>query len=186
MTQLLFLSPLLVLDAPCFPFGASAFTLPSHGVRLATGRCQNHGHIAPILARQRFNGAQFGNVLGQTLQQPHARFGAGLFASTEHDGDLNLVATFKEPLDVALLEFEIVVVNLQTETNLFQLRVGLVATRVACLLGGLILGFAIIHQLGHGRARFRSDLYQVQTGLFGEPQCVLYADDANLLTAGAN
>ena len=63
--------------------------------RLLVGS-DHHGHVAPILLRGRLDRTQLGHVLGEPLQQPEPQLGAGLLATAEHDGDLDLVATFEE------------------------------------------------------------------------------------------
>jgi hypothetical protein len=53
-------------------------------------------------------------------------------------------------------------IDLQAEPNLFQDSVGLVAARIAGLLGRFVLVFPVIHELDHRWTSVRCDLNQVQ------------------------
>jgi hypothetical protein len=114
------------------------------------------------LARRRFDGAEFGDLLGQALEQTHAHLRAGLLAAAEHDHDLDFVALSQEALNVALLGAIVVRVDLEPEADLLQHRVGLVTARVAGFLGRLVLVLPVVHELGDRRAGVRRDLDQVE------------------------
>src|SRR5690606_528873 len=69
---------------------------------------------------------------------------------------------------------------------LFEDRVRLVAARFLRLLGSLVLELPEIHDLDHGGFRVGGDLNEVEVGFLREAQCRLDADDADLLTRGAD
>ena len=54
---------------------------------------------------------------GKTLQQLDAANRSRLLAATQHDGDLDLVSAVQEAHNMALLDLEVMVVDLQTEAN---------------------------------------------------------------------
>ncbi|GAT74822.1 hypothetical protein MHM582_3330 [Microbacterium sp. HM58-2] len=76
--------------------------------------------------------------------------------------------------------------DLQTEANLLEDRVRLVATGFLRLLGSLVLELAVVHDLDHGRLRVGCHLDEVEVGLLRKAQRRLDADDADLLTRGAD
>ncbi|VXA91973.1 hypothetical protein PSCLAVI8L_10024 [Pseudoclavibacter sp. 8L] len=77
-------------------------------------------------------------------------------------------------------------VDLQTETNLFEDGVRLVATCFLGLLGGLVLELPVIHDLGDGGLRVGGDLDEVELRLLREAQRHLELDYSDLLTARAD
>ena len=135
---------------------------PAGARRLCTGRARpgrllvgsdHHGHVAPILLRGRLDRTQLGHVLGEPLQQPEPQLGAGLLATAEHDGDLDLVPTFEEAHDVALLGLVVMGVDLRAELLLLDHRELLVAAGLPGLLRALVLELAVVHELAdRGRA----------------------------------
>ena len=87
---------------------------------------------------------------------------------------------------MALLDAEVMIVDLQSEADFLQLRVRLIAASIAGLLGGFVLVLAVIHELCDGRLGVRRNLNQVEPGLFGQTQRVLDSDDADLFTSGSH
>ena len=156
------------------------------GLGLLLGRAQHHDHVAAVLLGVALDEAQLADVLGQPLQQPVAQLGARLLAAAEHDRHLDLVAGLEEPLDVALLGAVVVRVDLRPELDLLDDRVDLVLAGFPRLHGGFVLELAEVHELGDGGLGHRGHLDQVEVGLGGQTQRVLDADDADLLTIGAN
>jgi hypothetical protein len=109
-----------------------------------------------------------------------------LLPPAEHDGDLHFVARTQEPDYVALLGRVVVRVDLGPELHLLDDHVRLVAARLTCLLGVLVLELAVVHELAHRRTRGRGHLDQVEVRLLCESQCVVDPDDADCLAVGAN
>ena len=156
------------------------------GLRLLAKRAEDERHVAPLLDGRVLDDRQVGDVLREALQQATARVGARLLAAAEHDGDLDLVARLEEADDVALLGLVVVGVDLETETDLLDDGVGLVATRLARLHRGLVLELAVVHELRYGGTRLGRDLDQVEIRLLGKPQRVLDPHDADLFALGAD
>ncbi len=75
-------------------------------------RCERHDDIAAFLLRSEFDGAVFLHLAGETLQELDATDRTGLLATAQHDGDLDLVSTVQEAHNMALLDFEVMVVDL--------------------------------------------------------------------------
>jgi len=87
---------------------------------------------------------------------------------------------------VALLGAVVVRVDLGAELDLLDDRVDLVLACFPRLHGGFVLVLAEVHELGDRRLGHRGDLDQVEIRLGGQAQRVLDADDADLLSVGAN
>ena len=155
-------------------------------IGLGAQRADHHHHVAAVLARLRFDGAQLGDVLGELLQQLDAEFGTLLLTAAELDDGLDLVALAQELLGVAGLGLVVVLVDLQAEADLLEDRVHLVLARLTGLHRGLVLVLAEIHQLAHRRLGRGGHLHEIQVRLGGEPEGVLDADDADLFAVRAD
>ena len=62
------------LTATFFTFGFTTLALLVDRIGLALRRRKNHGHVAAVLARHRFDSGEFSNFLSKTLQESDARF----------------------------------------------------------------------------------------------------------------
>ena len=80
----------------------------------------------------------------------------------------------------------IVTFNLWPHTNLFNHDVGLVLPCFPCLLCDLVLVFSEIHDLADGWIGFGGDLDEVESDLFGHPQCSIDIYNPDLLSGGAD
>ena len=81
---------------------------------------------------------------------------------------------------MALLHVEIVVVNLQAETNLLDFRGALVAASFTSLDLLVVLELAVINELGDRRLRVRGHLDEIEVCLLGQVQRDGSRDDAHL------
>ena len=127
--------------------------------------------------------AEFVDLVGHLLQQPETQLREPLLTTAaEHDRHLDLVAVPEEADDVALLGVVVVRVDPRPELDLLDDRVHLVAPGLSGLLRVLVLELAVVHQLAHRWPCRRCDLDQVEIGLFGEAECGVDTDDADLLT----
>ena len=149
-------------------------------------RRKGHDDVAALLLRLGLDGAVFLDIVGQTLQQFHATNRAGDLTTAQHDGDLDLVASVKETGHMALLHVEIVVVDLQAETNLLDFRGALVAASFTSLDLLVVLELAVINELGDRRLRVRGHLDEIEVCLLGQVQRDGSRDDAHLLALRAD
>jgi hypothetical protein len=76
--------------------------------------------------------------------------------------------------------------DLQSETDLFEDRVRLIASSFLSLLRGLVLELPVVHDLDDGRLRVGSNFDKVEVCFLSEAQSDLDTDDADLLTRGAD
>jgi hypothetical protein len=127
-----------------------------------------------------------GNVLCELLQQADTELRALLFTATELDHGLDLVTLREELQCVLLLGLVVMGVDLQTEADLLEDRVGLVLAGFASLDRRLVLVLAEIHQLAHGGLGVRGHLDQIEVGFLGQAQGILNTDDPDLFTVGTD
>ena len=113
-------------------------------------------------------------------------FWSGLLATAEQDHCFDLVASLQEALSALALRLVVVGVDLQTETNLFEDRVRLVAPCLFRLLRRFVLELAKVHDLRDGRLGVGSNLNQIQVGLCSQTKSVFDADYSDLFAVGAN
>src|SRR5699024_3727188 len=174
----------------------AVLVLPALKARASRRRClrrllllvrpEHHGHVPAVLAGQALHVTELGHILGQPFQQAHAHLRSGLLPTAEHDHHLDLVPALEEPLDVPLLGAVVVRVDLDPEPDLLEGRVRMLAPCITSLHVGLVLVLAVVHELGHRRARIGGHLDQVEICLLGQPKRVLDTDDAYLLTVRAD
>ncbi|BDZ53410.1 hypothetical protein GCM10025870_04830 [Agromyces marinus] len=132
------------------------------------------------------DGAELGDILREALQEAHAHLGARLLATAEQDHGLDLVAGLQEADGALHLGLVVVLVDLETEPNLLEDRVRLVAPGFLRLLRSLVLVLAVVHDLDDRRTGVRRDFDEIEVGLLREPQCHLDLHDADLLSARAH
>ena len=115
-----------------------------------------------------------------------AKFGSGLFATTEHDRDLDLVALLKKPDHVALLGLVVVRIDLRSQFHFLDDRLRLVAARFALLDCGFIFELAVVHEFRDRWLTVRSNLDEVKVCVSCEPQRLVDADDTDLFAVGSD
>ena len=149
-------------------------------------RADHHHHVATVDHRRRLDGAELGDILGEALQQAVTLLGTRLLATAEQDHGLHLVACLQEAFGALALGLVVVGVDLETETNLLEDGIRLVATRFFDLLGLFIFEFAVVHNFDDRRLGVGSDLDQVQVSFLRKAQCVFDADNADLFSCWSN
>ena len=87
---------------------------------------------------------------------------------------------------MSLLHREIVVINLQSETDFLQLGVRLVTASITGLLGRFVLLLSVVHEFCNRRLGVGCNLDQVEARFFGKTQCVFHADNTNLFSSGSH
>ena len=132
---------------------------------------------------------------GQPVQDPPADLAVHQLAAAEDHGALDLVAVLEEPLGVAPLELEVVLVDLGAELHLLDLDVPLVLARLRLPLGLLVEELSRVHDPADGRGGGGRDLHEVEALLLGEHEglgrghdpelAAVLVDDTDLLGADA-
>ena len=142
--------------------------------------------LRPSIVGVRLDRAELGDVLGELAQETHTLLGTRLLAPSEEDHGLHLVAGLEEALGTLELGGVVVSFDLQTEADLFEDRVRLIAPRFLGLLGSLVLELPVVHDLDNGRLRVGGHLDQIEIGFLSQAQRHLDADDADLLSCGTD
>src|SRR4051794_1783506 len=115
-------------------------------------RAEQHHHVAPVLERLGLDHPDLLDVFGEAEEQITAPFRMGLLPAPEHDRDLHLRALVEESLDVSLLGVVVVNADLRPELDLLDLDLALVLAGLLRLLLLLVLGRAVVQDLGGGGA----------------------------------
>jgi hypothetical protein len=140
------------------------------------------GPMTMTMLRPSIVGAELGHVFGEALEEADSLLGSRLLAASEQDHGLHLVARLEESLGALALRLVVMHVDLQTESNLFEDRVRLIATGFLGFLRSFVLELAVIHDLGNGRLAIGGHLNQIEVCLLGKLECDVDTDDADLLT----
>ena len=149
-------------------------------------RGDDHDHVATVDRRVGLDRAEIRDVLGELAEKTHALLGTRLLATAEQDHGLDLVARLQEALGALELGYVVVSFDLQSEPDLFEDGVRLIATRFLGLLRSLVLELAVVHDLDDGRFRVGGHLDEIKVGFLSQAQRHLDADDADLLTRGSD
>src|SRR6185369_4906103 len=102
------------------------------------------------------------------------------FAATEAAGDLHLVAGLDEAADRSDFDLDVVIVRLGADLDLFDLDDGLLALGFALLLLLLVLVFAEVEDLAHGRIALGIDLHEVEAHFAGAAQRLVSRQDSQI------
>ena len=105
---------------------------------------------------------------------------------TEEHIDLHLVFFIQKSRDLFQLDLIVAFTDVRLQADLFEVRHMLVPLDAPLLFFLVIFVFAVIHDAANWRFCRRSDLDKVQLMLFGQLQCPLNGDNAQLLGVGAN
>nr|BFF06999.1 hypothetical protein GCM10023233_19680 [Brevibacterium otitidis] len=77
-------------------------------------------------------------------------------------------------------------IDLQSEPDLLESRVGLVLPGLACLLRRFVLELAVVHELDYRRLGLGCNLNKVEIGFAGEVERLADGDDSDLLPVGSD
>ncbi len=110
----------------------------------------------------------------------------GHFTAAEADGHLEFVPGLQEFDGLVDLGIEVVFVDFQRQTHLFEFDGVLVFTGFLFALGLLEFVLAVVHDLTHRRLCLRCDFDQVQVFLFGNGQSFSGRHDPELFAVGGN
>src|SRR5262245_43612167 len=104
-------------------------------------------------------------LIGKLIEKGLPQIGVGHFASAEQDRKLDFIPGVEELGGLASLRFQIVVVDLRSDADLFQFDDVLVATRFALLAALLVPVLAVVHQPADRRHGVWRYLDEVESAL---------------------
>src|SRR5687768_12872729 len=142
---------------------------------------KHHDDLAAFEARLGFHLGDLGSVLLDLLQKFKSDFLVSHFAAAEAQGDLDLVALFKEAL--YRLHLHAVVMGVDVGTNFYFLDFYdfLLLARFVGFFLRLIFIFAVIEDFAYGRLGAGRYLNEIEASLLGKAHGLLRAHDAHLL-----
>jgi pimeloyl-ACP methyl ester carboxylesterase len=155
-------------------------------LRMTLLRRQNHHHLAALKLRFSFDLGDHRRLELHLVKQTHPEFLMRHFAATEAQGDLHLVALFKEPVHSAHFDVIIMVINARTHLDFLDFDDLLLFARFRRLLLRLVFQAAKINDLADRRLGIGNDFYQIETSLFGHRQGVESVDNTHILAFGIN
>src|SRR6185503_15300148 len=138
----------------------------------------HHGH--PLLTGRDLDERHLGQLGGQAVQDAPADLVVRHLPAPEDHGGLHLVAVEQEALRVALLELEVVLVDLGPELHFLHLDVLLVLARLRLPLGLLVEELSGVHDPADGRHGGGRDLHEVEALLLGDGEGLGRGHDAEL------
>lgn len=109
-----------------------------------------------------------------------SKFGVSDLAASEQKANLNLMSFLKKASSSLELNIEVVVANLQTDSNLLYLGRALVFARLSLLLAEFVLVLAPVDNLYYRRFSFWSNLCQIKSGTLSAFTRLRNSDDACL------
>src|SRR5574340_799892 len=118
----------------------------------ANGR-HEHEHVAPLEFGLALHERDLADLAFELLEDREPALCVDHLTAAEHDRDLDLRASFQEAHDVLLLGLVVVLVDLRSELDLFDLDPSLVLAGLLCLLFHFVLVLAVVHDLADWRVR---------------------------------
>ncbi len=145
----------------------------------------HHHHLTAFHLRKLFYLPQFRQIRFHPLQQRHAQFLMGHFASAKTQGDFCLVAFFEKTFQIAHLDVVIAIIGTRSEFHFLDLNLLLLQLGFVGFFGFAVFEFAEIHDSADWRFRRRGDFHQIQFFFFRQPIRFREAYDSQWLTFGA-
>src|SRR5690606_38057391 len=144
-------------------------------------RSEHHHHLAAFELRLGFHLGNLGCLFAHAVEQLHAEFHMRHFAATESQGHLYLVAIVEEPARGLHLGLIVVVVDVRTHLDLFDIDGLLTLARLGGLLLTLIFHLAEIGELANGWFRVRNNFDQAQSGFVRQQQRIVDRNNTAIL-----
>ncbi len=142
-----------------------AFPFPVRHAHLRLERSHEHDHGSALHPRRLFDGAVRTELIGELIEQGFAQIRVGHLAAAKEDGQLDLVSGVEELRGLPTFGFEIVVIDLWPDADLFQLDDVLMAAGLALLAALLVSKLAVVHEPADGWHRIGSHLDQIEPPL---------------------
>jgi hypothetical protein len=120
-------------------------------------------------------------LIRQLIEQAPTNIGMGHLATTEQNGQFDLIAAIKELCRLTPLGFQIVIIDLRSDPDFLELNHVLVLPRFPFLPALFIPEFPIVHEPADGRDGVWRDLDEVKTSLASHLQGFKGRNDADLL-----
>src|SRR5215217_1711226 len=158
-----------------------ALPFPVRHAHFRLERSHEHDHGPAFHPRRLFDRAMRTELIGELIEKHFAEVRVGHLAAPEEDGQLDLVSGVEELRGLPTLGFQIVVVNLRPDANLFQLDDVLMTAGLPLFAALLVSKLAVIHEPTDGWHGVGRHLDQVESPLTRHLERVESWNDADLL-----
>jgi hypothetical protein len=158
-----------------------AFPFPVRHAHFRLERSHEHDHGPALHARRLFDRAVRTELIGELVEKRFAQIRVGHLATTEENRQLDLVSGVEELRSLPALGFEIMVVDLGPDADLFQLDDVLASPRFTLFPALLVTELAVVHQPADRRHGVWRHFDKVETALARHLQRIERRDDADLL-----
>jgi hypothetical protein len=159
-----FFAPLCVFS---FCFVTALTALPFLSRLLLLERIHKQDHRPTLEPRRCFDRAMRPQEISEPIQQSSADIRMRHLPSAEQYGQFHFVAGIEKLGGLSAFRFQIVIVDLRTNSNFLQLDDVLVPARLTLLTALLISELAVVHESGDRRNCVGSDLDKIQPTFAG-------------------
>jgi hypothetical protein len=163
-----------------------AFPFPVRHAHLRLERSHEHDHGPALHPRRLFDRTVRTELIGELIEQRSAQIRVGHLAAAEEDGQLDLVAGVEELRGLPTFGFEVMIIDLRPDADLFQLDNVLVSARLALFAALLVSKLPVVHEPADGWHRVGSHLDEIEPPLARHLQRIECGDNANLLAVLIN
>ena len=94
------------------------------------------------------------------------------FAATENNGKLDLVGSLEKLYRVTLLELKIVLSDLRSQLDFFDLDCVLLLLGLALAFVRFVLEFSVVYDAADGRSRRRRHLHEIESPFLRQGKCL--------------
>ncbi len=148
----------------CLHFWHSRFSMIISGL---PAWCQDHDHLPPFHFGHLFNYCDLSEVVPDPFQHIHSKFLVRELATTESQGDFNLVSCIQKPRQISDLDIVIADIRSRAKLDLLDRDLFLLLSRFLLFFRCRVQKLPIIHQTTNRRLCIWRDLYQIQISRFG-------------------
>src|SRR5687768_696589 len=158
-----------------------AFPFPVRHAHLRLERSHEHDHGPALHPGRLFDSAVRTELIGELIEQGFAQIRVGHLAAAKEDGQLDLVSGVEELRGLPTFGFEIVIIDLGPDADLFELDDVLMAAGLALLATLLVSKLAVVHEPADGWHCIGSHLDQIEPPLARHLERVKRGYDTDLL-----
>jgi hypothetical protein len=158
-----------------------AFPFPVRHAHLRLERSHEHDHGPALHPRRLLDRTVRTELIGELIEQGFAQIRVGHLAAAEEDSQLDLVSGVEELGGLTTFRFEVMVVDLGPDTDLFQLDNVLMAAGLALFAALLVAKLAEVHEPADGWHGVGRHLDKIEPSLTRHLERVKRWNDTDLL-----
>src|SRR5215217_7751338 len=158
-----------------------AFPFPVRHTHFRLERSHEHDHGPALHPRRLFDRTVRTELIGELVEERFAQIRVGHLAAAKEDSQLDLVAGVEELRRLPAFRLEVMVIDLGSNADLFQLDDVLMAAGLALFAALLVPKLAKVHEPANGGHGIGRHLDQVESPLARHLERVKCWNDADLL-----